>query len=125
MISLTSKGKYKKANSYLEKLLEVAKLGALDKYGQMGVEALKASTPVDSGETANSWSYIIEHDSSGAKIVWINSNAPKGVNIALILQYGHGTGTGGYVKGLDYINPAMAPIFDQIAEDAAKEVRRL
>lgn len=125
MIRVKAKGNYKKANRYLEKLLEVVKLGQLDKYGQMGVDALAASTPIDSGETASSWIYEIERDQGGARIIWSNTHVNNGVNIAVILQYGHGTGTGGYVEGRDYINPAIQPVFDQIAEEASEEVRNI
>lgn len=94
----------------------------LQKYGSKGVTALSSATPVDSGLTANSWTYVVEVRGESATIHWMNTNVNKGVNIAVILQYGHGTGTGGYVQGRDYINPAMRPIFDQIAEEAWKEV---
>lgn len=94
----------------------------LQKYGQQGVAALSAATPVESGTTANSWSYEIKTSGQSATIYWSNSNVNKGVNIAVILQFGHGTGTGGYVQGRDYINPAMRPIFDKIAEEAWMEV---
>jgi hypothetical protein len=94
----------------------------LDKYGRKGVSALAAATPVDSGLTASSWSYEIENTKESAKITFNNSNIQNGVPIAIILQYGHGTGTGGWVQGRDYINPAIQPIFDQIVDDAWKEV---
>ena len=94
----------------------------LNKYAQIGVDALSAATPKDSGETASAWGYEIERDATGYSIHWTNDNINKGVNIAVILQYGHGTGTGGYVQATDYINPAMAPIFEQIANDAWNEV---
>jgi hypothetical protein len=125
MITIKCKGDYKKANRFLEKLLEIAKLGELDKYGRMGVDALKSSTPVDSGETANSWVYSIERSGKRVSIVWSNTNVNDGVNIALILQLGHGTGTGGYVQGVDYVNPALKPVFDEISENIWKEVKSL
>lgn len=124
MIVIKKQGNYKKANSYMERLLEIVHLGILDKYGKKGVEALKAATPKDSGVTADSWSYEITHDSNKASITWLNSNNNKGQNIAVLIQYGHGTGTGGYVKGIDYVNPAMKNIFDQIANEAAEEIKR-
>lgn len=124
MIRLVSKGDFSKANSFLERLLEVFDHGELDKYGAIGVEALRSATPVDTGKTADSWDYEIERSDGVAKIVWTNSNINEGVNIALILQYGHGTGTGGYVVGRDYINPAIRPVFDKIADDAWKEVTK-
>lgn len=94
----------------------------LEKYGQMGVEALRSATPIDSGKTAESWGYEISVRKEGATINWTNTNQNKGVYIAVILQYGHGTGTGGYVQGVDYINPAIRPVFDKIAEEAWMEV---
>lgn len=124
MIRITSKGDFSKADSFFEKLLEVFNVGELDKYGQMGVEALKSATPVDTGETAASWGYEIDRSEGMTKIIWTNSNINDGVNIALILQYGHGTGTGGYVEGRDYINPAIRPVFDQITQMAWKEVSK-
>lgn len=122
MISFRHKGDYSKATRYFERLKEAAKLGILNKYGRAGVAALSSATPVDSGQTASSWGYEIEHSSGSARIIFTNSHVNKGVNIAIILQYGHGTGTGGYVQGRDYINPAIKPIFDQIAEEAWREV---
>lgn len=122
MITFRHKGDYSKATRWFEKLKEAARLGVLDKYGRAGVEALASATPVDSGVTASSWSYEIEHSSGSAKLIFTNSNVNKGVNIAIILQYGHGTGTGGWVQGRDYINPAIQPIFDEITEAAWKEV---
>lgn len=122
MITFTSKGDFKKTNSWFEKMKEIIKLGELNKYGRIGVEALRSATPKESGETANSWSYEIVRKDGETKIVWTNSNINKGVNIAVILQYGHGTGTGGYVEGIDYINPAMKPVFQEIIDNALKEV---
>ena len=122
MISFRHKGDFSKADRYLEKLKESVKLGVLDKYGRAGVAALSSATPVDTGLTANSWFYEIEHSSGSDKIVFNNSNIQNGVPIAIILQYGHGTGTGGWVQGRDYINPAIQPIFDQMAKEVWKEV---
>lgn len=93
----------------------------LDKYGKEGVEALRAATPKDSGKTADSWSYEVISAKDSARLVWKNSNINKGVPIAIILFYGHGTRNGGYVEGRDYINPALQPIFDEIASNAWKE----
>lgn len=123
MIKFKVKGSYKKTLSYMEKLLEIIKLGQLDKYGRMGVEALVAYTPKDSGSTANSWTYFIKRDSELVSLVWENTNVNDGVNIALILQYGHGTGTGGYVTGIDYVNPALRPVFERIIDDIWREVK--
>ena len=125
MITFRQKGDFSKLSRYLEKVKESAKVGILDKYGQAGVAALSSATPVESGLTAQSWYYEIEHTKSSAVIRFLNSNVNKGVPIAIILQYGHGTGTGGWVEGRDYINPAIQPIFDNIAEDAWKEVTKL
>ena len=122
MITFASKGDFKKANSWFEKMKEIIKLGELNKYGRIGVEALRSATPKDSGETANSWSYEIVRKDGETKIVWTNNHINNGVNIAVILQYGHGTGTGGYVEGIDYINPAMKPVFQEIIDNALKEV---
>lgn len=122
MISFRHKGDFSKADRYLEKLRESVKLGILDKYGRAGVAALSSATPVDTGLTANSWFYEIEHSSESDKIVFNNSNIQNGVPIAIILQYGHGTGTGGWVQGRDYINPAIQPIFDQMTKEVWKEV---
>ena len=125
MITFRQKGDFSKLSRYLEKVKEAANVGVLDKYGQAGVAALSSATPVESGLTAQSWYYEIEHTKSSAVIRFLNSNVNKGVPIAIILQYGHGTGTGGWVEGRDYINPAIQPIFDNIAEDAWKEVTKL
>lgn len=122
MITFVQKGNFEKVTGWLEKLSELFRNGILDKYGEMGVEALASATPVDSGETAASWYYKIQNSGSSATIEFHNSNINKGVPIAIILQYGHGTGTGGWVEGRDYINPAIQPIFDKIAEEAWKEV---
>ena len=124
MIKVVCKGNYKKADTFFSKLLKASNLDFLDKYGQKGVDALKSATPMESGLTADSWSYRIEKTNGSATIYWENSNINEGVNIAVILQYGHGTGTGGYVAGRDYINPAIQPIFDEIADDAWREVTK-
>lgn len=122
MISFRQKGDFSKLSRYFERVKEAAKLGILDKYGREGVAALSSATPVDSGKTAASWYYRIERGNRSAKISFYNSNVNKGVSIAIILQYGHGTGTGGWVQGRDYINPAIQPVFDRIVEEAWKEV---
>lgn len=125
MITFRQKGDFSKFNRYLERLKEAVKLGDLNKYGRQGVQALSSATPIESGETANSWYYKINRTKESVAITFHNSNIQNGVPIAIILQYGHGTGTGGYVEGRDYINPAIQPIFDRIAEDAWKEVTNL
>ena len=125
MIVLSSKGDFSKATRYFERLKETAKFGVLDKYGQEGVAALSSATPVETGLTASSWTYKIQLSESSASIEFHNSNINNGVPIAIILQYGHGTGTGGWVQGRDYINPAIRPVFDKIVEDLWKEVTNL
>ena len=107
------------------KVQRAINLGLLDRYGREGVAALASATPVDSGETANSWYYEIENKKGSATIRFCNSNINKGVPIAIILQYGHGTGTGGWVQGRDYINPAIRPVFDSLVQSAWREVTRL
>ena len=125
MISFRQKGDFSKITRFLEKAKEAVRLGDLDKYGREGVAALASATPVDSGQTANSWYYEIENRNCSATISFHNSNIQNGVPIAIILQYGHGTGTGGWVQGRDYINPAIQPIFDKIVKEAWKEVTKL
>lgn len=125
MITFRHKGDFSKLNRYFERVKEAAKIGVLDKYGRAGVAALASATPVESGKTANSWTYEIERQNGSASIVFHNTNINQGVPIAIILQYGHGTGTGGWVQGRDYINPAIQPIFDKLADDAWKEVTKL
>ena len=125
MITFRHKGDFSKLNRYFERVKEAAKIGVLDKYGRAGVAALASATPVKSGKTANSWTYEIERQNGSALIVFHNTNINQGVPIAIILQYGHGTGTGGWVQGRDYINPAIQPIFDKLADDAWKEVTKV
>ena len=124
MIKIKQNGDFSKVIAYLEKVKNTDNEAILHKYGKMGVEALRNGTPVDTGLTASSWSYEIVREGELVTIEFHNSNVNKHVNIAIILQYGHGTGTGGWVEGRDYINPALQPIFDQIVEDAWKEVGR-
>ena len=125
MISFRQKGDFSKLTRYLERVKNVVKIGDLDKYGREGVAALSSATPVDSGLTASSWYYKIEHKSGSATISFHNSNINEGVPIAIILQYGHGTRNGGWIQGRDYINPAIQPLFDKIADEAWKEVTKL
>ena len=125
MVRFKQKGDFSKLTKYLEKAKEVVHLGILDKYGRKGVEALSSATPVDTGLTAESWRYEIVNKNGSARINFCNSNIQNGVPIAIILQYGHGTGTGGWVQGRDYINPSIQPIFDEIANEAWREVTRL
>ena len=125
MITFRQKGDFSKLSNFLQRAKEVVKLSDLDKYGREGVAALASATPVDSGTTANSWYYTIEHKDGRSTISFSNSNIQNGVPIAIILQYGHATGTGGWVEGRDYINPAIQPIFDKIAQNAWREVTKL
>ena len=122
LIRITNKGDFNNTFRFLNKMSKFQINKILEKYGQMGVEALRSATPIDSGKTAESWGYEISVGKEGATIHWTNTNQNKGVYIAVILQYGHGTGTGGYVQGIDYINPAIRPVFDKIAEEAWMEV---
>lgn len=122
MLSVRQKGDFEKLTRYLVKTKKGIRLKDLDKYGKEGVAALASATPVDTGLTASSWYYEIERSRGIAKITFYNSNVHKGINIAIILQYGHGTGNGGWVEGRDYINPAIQPIFNKLADNAWKEV---
>lgn len=124
MISFRQKGDFSKLTSFLERAKEGVHLGDLDKYGREGVAALSSATPVDTGLTASSWYYEIINKDGIARIIFCNSNLQNGVPIAIVLQYGHATGTGGWVEGRDYINPAVRPIFDRLANSAWKEVTK-
>ncbi len=122
-VKITHKGDFKKTERFLNRMKKNDYIkNVLNKYGEIGVRALSNATPVDSGTTASSWDYEIIISRRSSIIYWTNNNINNGVNIAIILQYGHGTGTGGYVQGYDYINPAMKSIFDKIANEAWEEV---
>ena len=125
MLVFRHKGDFSKTISYLEKAKLAVKISSLDRYGREGVAALKSATPVDTGLTANSWYYKIKSEKDSITISFHNSNIQNGVPIAIILQYGHGTKNGGWVQGRDYINPAIQPIFDKIANNVWKEVTKL
>ena len=125
MISFRQKGDFSKLTHFLERAKESVRIGDLDKYGREGVAALSSATPIDSGETANSWRYEITNKDGSATITFKNSNIQNGVPIAIILQYGHGTRNGGWVQGRDYINPAIQPIFDEIVNNAWREVTKI
>ena len=125
MITFSQKGDFHKVDNFFERLLQISRMSKLDRYGKEGVEALRDATPVDSGMTRDCWSYEVSHKNGVSTISFLNSNINDGVPIAIILQHGHGTRNGGYVQGRDYINPAIQPIFDRIAEDAWKEVTQL
>ena len=125
MIRVRQKGDFSNLTRYLEKAKKGARLTDLDRFGKEGVAALASATPVNTGKTASSWYYQIERKNGNATISFHNSNIQNGVPIAIILQYGHGTRNGGYVQGRDYINPAIQPVFDKLAESAWKEVTKL
>lgn len=125
MISFRQKGDFSKLTRFLERAKKAVKVSDLDKYGREGVAALASATPVETGLTASSWNYEIEIQNGSATIGFYNTNVNKGVPIAIILQYGHGTRNGGWVQGRDYINPAIQPVFDKITEAAWKEVTGL
>ena len=123
MITVKHKGDYSKITKYLERVKKGVRLKSLDKYGRQGVAALASNTPVDTGLTASSWYYEIEEKTPGIiRLSFCNSNIQRGIPIAIILQYGHATNNGGWVEGIDYINPALKPIFDEITKKAWKEV---
>ena len=125
MIGFRQKGDFSKTTKFLTKLKQNVDISIFEKYGKKGVAALASATPVDSGFTANSWYYKIEKTNGSISLLFCNSNIQNGVPIAVILQYGHGTRNGGWVQGRDYINPAIQPLFDQLANDAWKEVTKL
>ncbi len=121
-VVFSHKGDLKKTEQFLKRMAKRDVFNGLEKYAKQGVDALSSATPIDSGLTAESWGYEIHTSKDFYEIVWTNSNVNNGVPIAIILQYGHATGTGGYVQGRDYINPAIRPVFDKIAENVWKEV---
>lgn len=125
MIKITHKGDFKKTEQFLKKASKLEIRRILEPYAKRGVDALSSATPVATGATAASWGYEIKQSAKGYSIYWTNTHQNSGVYIAVILQYGHGTGTGGYVQGRDYINPAMRHIFDDIADAAWKEITKL
>lgn len=130
IIDYSVKGNFDGTIKYLLKAKNEDYLKSLDKYGEVGVEALRAATPKRTGKTANSWSYEIKKSEGSVEIVWTNDNygyyggRDYYVPIAVLIQYGHGTRNGGYVKGIDYINPAMRPVFQKIADEVTKEVSK-
>jgi len=122
MISFTSKGSWSKTESSLKAMQKLNISAILEHYGDMGVVALRAATPIDSGLTAQSWSYATQYKGRSYSISWFNSDTENGFPVAIMLQFGYGTGTGGYVQGQDYINPAIKPVFDKISNDVWKAV---
>jgi hypothetical protein len=125
IIQFKQKGDFSKTESFLKKLRKLDLDSVLRKYGELGVQALANATPVETGKTAASWDYKIDKGKGVVTITWTNSNVNNGVPIALLIQYGHGTGTGGYVQGRDYIKPAIRPIFDELADALWEEVTKL
>ena len=125
-IKLSSKGdfSFSKTFNFFNRIKKKEYLKVLNRYGEIGVQALSDATPRDTGTTASSWSYDVHYSSEKATITWSNSNVNKGIPIVILIQYGHGTRNGGYVQGRDFINPAMRPVFDQIAEQAWLEVTK-
>ena len=121
-ITISQRGSFERTIKFLKKVHSLSFYNSLSKYGEIGVEALRQATPKDTGKTSESWSYEIHKTANGASINWTNSNNNHGVYIAVLIQYGHGTRNGGYVEGIDYINPAMRPIFEQIASELWNEV---
>ncbi len=124
MIIVRHRGNFNKTEKFLKRASRLSYKKFLDKYGRRGVDALSATTPTNTGLTASSWNYEIHGSGKTVEIVWTNSNVVSGIPVAVLIQFGHGTGTGGYVTGIDYINPALKPIFDDIANEAWKEVTR-
>lgn len=124
MIRCTVKGDFKKTRTFLKRIQKTDLGSLLKRYAEEGVKALSSATPVVTGKTAASWDYEIVEERNCISIYWTNSNVNDGVNIAVILDYGHGTGWGGYVQGRHYISPAIQPVFDEIADAAWKEVMK-
>ena len=123
-ISLTHKGGFTNTERRLQRMSQGSIADALDKYGQLGVAVLASATPIDTGETRNSWSHKVEKTGRGWKLSWSNQNKTiTGEPIVLLIQHGHGTGTGGYVAGLDFINPAIKPVFQLILAEVRRKVR--
>lgn len=122
MFSFSAKGDFKQTEDWLRKMASPDIFATLERYGSQGVAALRAATPIDSSQTANSWDYEVVKDGKSYSIIWTNSNVVDGTPVAILLQYGHGTRNGGYVQGRDFINPALQGIFDQMAEEAWKAV---
>lgn len=124
MISLSSQGSFRKTIDFLNAFDHIMKFKHFDRYGRMGVDALSKATPIETGETAHSWEYEVIKGRETTSIIWSNTHVEEGVNVAVILQYGHGTGTGGWVEGVDYINPAIQPLFEKMVDDIWREVKR-
>ena len=124
MITITQKGSFDSIEQYLNRVRSSNLFGILSKYGAMGVEVLSAATPVLSGKTSGAWTFDVFQRPGHYAIRWSNSNREYGTPVAILIQYGHGTKNGGYVEGIDYINPAMRPIFEKMTRDMVKEVTK-
>lgn len=125
MITFTQKGSFRNAERYLNRLKTAELFAILNKYGSMGAIALASATPVETGLTSGAWSYTIVSRPGYYSIRWHNDNYVENTPLVILLQYGHGTGTGGYVPGIDFINPAIQPIFERMLAEAVEEVRRI
>lgn len=125
MIKVVATGDFRHTSKFLNKIHDVMLYFDADKYGRMGVAALRDATPRDTGKTAESWDYNIKRRDGALTIEWTNSNIQNGILVAILIQYGHGTRNGTYVSGIDYINPALEPVFKKMADDAWKEVTKL
>ena len=124
MITIESQGEWKLTRNWFDRMTKLDLALIMNQFGKEGDSALAAATPSRSGMTSKSWNYEVTRKGNNWKITWTNSNVNKGANIAVLIQYGHGTRNGGYVVGRDYINPAIRPVFDKIAQKAWKEVTR-
>ena len=125
IIKIHHRGSFDNTDEYLNRIKSSDIAAVLNKYGPIGVQALASATPYESGDTADAWDYIIVDRPGYCSIRWVNTHRVNGAPIAVLIQYGHGTGTGGYIKGQDYINPAIRPVFDQIAAEVEREVNRI
>lgn len=124
-ITIRQRGNFNKCQRFFNRLLKKEYLNILDNYGKIGVQKLAAATPKDTGLTADSWTYEISHNLNQTKIEWFNTNDKMGLNIAILLEYGHGTKNGGYVAGRRFINPAIQPVFDKMAKEVWREVNKI
>jgi hypothetical protein len=125
IIQITQKGSFKNTEKYLERLSKLKVDQILNKYGTIGQNALSNATPADTGLASQSWYYSIKSGPGYHSIRWHNSDTENGFPVAIMIQYGHGTGTGGYVQGRDYINPAIRPVFDQLVNEVWEEVTKI
>lgn len=124
MITFRQRGDFRKTESFLKRVSGDDIYSSLERYAKEGVDALSASTPSDTGKTASSWDYEIKKDRNGVSIYWTNSNVMDGIPVVILIQYGHATGTGGYVQGIDFINPTLRPVFEKIVENVWREVTK-